>query len=124
MKRWGGFVFNSYLWAFNHKPLSMIKPLLIWFGMLFIPLTISAQSIRITEKKVEAVLVQLEETHVEIIELKTLRKYKALNLSNEMKSKMDYNVVRVKYMANGEEKNLLIDRNLVPIYYDYTSYED
>lgn len=102
----------------------MIKPLLIWFGMLFIPLTISAQSIRITEKKVEAVLVQLEETHVEIIELKTLRKYKALNLSNEMKSKMDYNVVRVKYMANGEEKNLLIDRNLVPIYYDYTSYED
>ena len=52
-----------------------------------------------------------------------VEKYKALHLSNDMKSKMDYNVVKVKYKSNGEVKNLLIDQNLVPIYYDYASYE-
>jgi hypothetical protein len=97
----------------------MIKPLLFWLVLLFIPLTISAQGIRITEKKVEEVLVMLEDADVEILELKTLRKYKALNLSNDMKSKMDYNIVRVKYMANGKSKTVIIDRNLVPIRYDY-----
>lgn len=97
----------------------MIKPLLFWLVLLFIPLTISAQGIRITEKKVEEVLVMLEDADVEILELKTLRKYRALNLSNDMKSKMDYNIVRVKYMANGKSKTVIIDRNLVPIRYDY-----
>lgn len=102
----------------------MIKPLLFWLVILFVPLTISAQGVKITEKKVEEVLVKLEASNIEIIHIKTIRKYKALHLSNDMKSKMDYNVVKVKYKSNGEVKNLLIDQNLVPIYYDYASYEE
>jgi hypothetical protein len=102
----------------------MIKPLLLLVGMFLLPLTMSAQGVRITEKKVEEVVCKLELTKVEIIDVKTIRKYKALNLSNDMKSQMDYNVVRVKYKARGELKTLLIDRNLVPIYYDYDRYDN
>ena len=102
----------------------MIKPLLLLVGMFLVPLTMSAQGVRITEKKVEEVVCKLELTNVEIIDVKTIRKYKALNLSNDMKSQMDYNVVRVKYKARGEFKTLLIDRNLVPIYYDYDRYNN
>ena len=48
-----------------------------------------------------------------------MRKWKALELSHEMKSQMDYNVVRVKYRAKGTERMVIIDMNLVPIRYDY-----
>ena len=102
----------------------MIKPLLLLVGMFLLPLAASAQGVRITEKKVEEVVCKLELTDVEIIDVKTIRKYKALNLSNDMKSQMDYNVVRVKYKARGELKTLLIDRNLVPIYYNYDAYDN
>lgn len=98
----------------------MIKPILILLCMVFIPIAMSSQ-IRITEKKVEKVIVQLEESPVEIIEVKTLKKWKALELSPEMKSQMDYNVVRVKYTSNGTLKTILIDRNLVPIRYNFLS---
>lgn len=97
----------------------MIKPLLLLLVMLFIPITISAQGLRITEEKVEKVLINMENSEVDIIELKTMRKWKALDLSHEMKSRMDYNVVRVKYTANGTNKMVIIDANLVPIRYDY-----
>jgi len=102
----------------------MIKPLLFVLGMFFIPATLSAQGVKITEKKVEEVLVKLENSEVEIIDVRTLPKYKALNLSNDMKSQMDYNVVRVKYKAKGALRTMLIDRNLVPIHYDYAGYEE
>jgi hypothetical protein len=96
----------------------MIKPLLLLLCMLFIPITLSAQ-VRITEKKVEEVLIQLENSEVDIIQVKTMRKWKALELSHEMKPKMDYNIVLVKYMTKGEKRTVIIDRNLVPIRYDY-----
>jgi len=96
----------------------MIKPLLLLLCILFIPITLSAQ-VRITEKKVEEVLIQFENAEVDIVELKTMRKWKALELSHEMKSQMDYNVIRVKYKSKGTERMVIIDLNLVPIRYDY-----
>jgi len=99
-------------------PLSMMKRMIFLFGMLFIPIALSAQ-VRITEKKVEEVLTKLENTEVDILEVKTQRKWKALELSNDMRSKMDYNIVLVKYLAKGSERTVIIDRNLVPVRYDY-----
>ncbi|MDN3643958.1 hypothetical protein QWY87_14675 [Lutimonas halocynthiae] len=96
----------------------MIKPLLLLLCILFIPVTLSAQ-VRITEKKVEEVLIQLENAEVDIIQVKTMRKWKALELSHEMKPQMDYNIVLVKYMSKGSKRTVIIDRNLVPIRYDY-----
>ncbi len=96
----------------------MIKPLLLLLCILFIPITLSAQ-VRVTEKKVEEVLIQFENAEVDIVELKTMRKWKALELSHEMKSQMDYNVIRVKYKSKGTERMVIIDLNLVPIRYDY-----
>ncbi len=96
----------------------MIKPLFMLISMLFLPIALSAQ-VRITEKKVEVVLIQLENAEVDIIQVKTIKKWKALELSHEMKPQMDYNIVLVKYMTKGEIRTVIIDRNLVPIRYDY-----
>lgn len=96
----------------------MIKRLLFFAIFLMLPISLAAQ-VRITEKKVESVLVKLEGAEVDIVELKTIRKWKALELSHEMKSQMDYNIVLVKYMSKGTRRTVIIDRNLVPIRYDY-----
>jgi len=96
----------------------MIKSLLLLLCMLFIPVALHSQ-VRITEKKVEEVLVKFEKADVDIVELKTMRKWKALELSQEMKSHMDYNVIRVKYTSKGTNRMVIIDLNLVPIRYDY-----
>jgi len=96
----------------------MIKSLLLLVCILFIPITLSAQE-RITEEKVEEVLIQFENAEVDITELKTMRKWKALELSHEMKSQMDYNVLRVKYKSKGADRMVIFDVNLVPIRYDY-----
>ena len=96
----------------------MIKRLLFIAFLLFIPITLASQ-VRITEKKVEQVLIQFEKADVDILDLKTMRKWKALELSHEMKSQMDYNIVLVKYMSKGTRRTVIIDRNLVPIRYDY-----
>ena len=96
----------------------MIKPLLMLFCILFIPITLTSQ-VRVTEKKVEELLIQLESAEVDIIQVKTLKKWKALELSHEMKSQMDYNIVLVKYLLNGTKRTEIIDQNLVPIRYDY-----
>ena len=101
----------------------MMKRMLLLFGMIFIPVTLNAQ-VHITEKKVKEVLAKLENTEVDILELKTRRKWKALELSNDMKSKMDYNIVLVKYVAKGNERIVIIDRNLVPVRYDYLNLLD
>ena len=96
----------------------MIKPLLLLLCIMFLPLALHSQ-VRVTEKKVEEVLIQFENADVDIIELKTMRKWKALELSHEMKSHMDYNVIRVKYTSKGSDRMVIIDLNLVPIRYDY-----
>ncbi len=96
----------------------MMKQLVLLLCMLFIPIALSAQ-VRVTEKKVEEVLIQFENAEVDIIQIKTMRKWKALELSHEMKPQMDYNIVLVKYMSNGAKKTVIIDQNLVPIRYDY-----
>lgn len=96
----------------------MIKPLLMLFCILFIPITLSAQ-VRITDKKVEEVLIQLESAEIDIIQVKTMKKWKALELSHEMKPQMNYNIVLVKYNLNGSKRTVIIDQNLVPIRYDY-----
>ena len=62
----------------------MIKSLLLLLCILFIPTFLSAQ-VRVTEKKVEEVLIQFENAEVDIIQVKTMRKWKALELSHEMK---------------------------------------
>ncbi|MEL4454816.1 hypothetical protein [Lutimonas vermicola] len=96
----------------------MIKPLLLLVSFLFIPLSLVSQ-IRITEKKAEEVLIKLENAEVDIVEVKTLKKWKALELSHEMKPQMNYNVVMVKYNTKGEFRTVIFDMNLVPIRYDY-----
>ena len=96
----------------------MIRSLLLLLCILFIPFALHSQ-VRVTEKKVEEVLIQFEDAEVDIIELKTMRKWKALELSHEMKSQMDYNVIRVKYTTKGTNRMVIIDLNLVPIRYDY-----
>lgn len=96
----------------------MIKPLLLLLCILFIPASLSAQ-VRVTEKKVEEVLINLENAEVDIVELKTMKKWKALELSHEMKPQMDYNIIRVKYKSKGTNRTVIIDMNLVPIRYDY-----
>lgn len=95
----------------------MIKHIIL-LCFLFISVSLSAQE-RITEAKVEKVLIQMENAEVDIVELKTMRKWKALELSHEMKSQMDYNIVLVKYRTKGSDRTVIIDRNLVPIRYDY-----
>ena len=96
----------------------MIKPLLLLVCFLFIPLSLVSQ-VRITEKKVEEVLIKLENAEVDIVEVKTLKKWKAFELSHEMKPQMNYNVVKVKYNSKGEVRTVIFDMNLVPIRYDY-----
>ena len=96
----------------------MIKPLIMLLCILLIPAALHSQ-VRVTEKKVEEVLINFENADVDIVELKTMRKWKALELSHEMKSQMDYNVIRVKYTSKGVNRMVIIDLNLVPIRYDY-----
>ncbi len=93
----------------------MMKLLILFLCMVCFPLTISAQ-VRLTVKKV---IDKMESNSVELIKVKVLKKWKALELSNDMKSQMDYNVVRVKYKIKGTVKTAIIDRNLVPVNYDF-----
>ncbi len=83
------------------------------------PLFISAQAVKINENAAKKVVEDLEIYPIDIIEVKTLKKWKALELSNEMKSHMNYNVVRVKYKVQDSLKMVIIDMHLVPIRYDY-----
>lgn len=99
----------------------MKKLLWVLAGTLFISLSTQAQGVTVTEKKVEEVIEKMEKTPVEIVEVKTMKKWKALGLSSEMKDKMDYPVVRVRYKTEKLLKTLVIDVNLVPIQYDYAN---
>ena len=101
----------------------MKRILLVLVCTVFIALSAQAQGVTVTEKKVEEVIQKMEKEPVEVIEVKTMKKYKALGLSNEMKDKMDYPVVRVKYKTRDVLKTVLIDVNLVPIQYDYATLE-
>ena len=101
----------------------MKKLLFVLFGTLLLTLSAQAQGITITEKKVEEVIEKMEKVPVEVIEVKTMKKYKALGLSSEMRDKMDYPVVRVKYKTQEVLKTIVIDMTLVPIQYDYANLE-
>ena len=92
---------------------------LVLLFFLFSPLLISAQAVKITENAAKNVIEGLESYPIEILEVKTLKKWKALELSHEMKPQMNYNVVRVKYKAQDSLKMVIIDMHLVPIRYDY-----
>ncbi len=83
------------------------------------PLFVSAQGVKINENAVKKVVEDLEVYPIDIIAVKTLKKWKALKLSKEMKSHMNYNVVRVKYKVQDSLKMVIIDMHLVPIEYDY-----
>jgi len=96
-----------------------MKSLIILFLMLA-PFFISAQAIKITNSDAKEIIDDMELYEVEILEVKTLKKWKALELSHEMKSQMNYNVVRVKYKAQDSLKIVIIDMHLVPIRYDYS----
>jgi len=95
-----------------------MRSLILLFFFLM-PLFISAQAVKITENAAKKVVEDLEVYPIDIIEVKTLKKWKALELSNEMKSHMNYNVVRVKYKVQDSLKMVIIDMHLVPIRYDY-----
>ena len=93
----------------------------LFFLLLYLvifPLTISAQSVKISNRQVRDVIDNMELYSVKLIEVKTLKKWKALELSRDMKPQMNYNVVRVKYRTLDTYKTVLIDMHLVPILYD------
>ena len=96
-----------------------MKPLIILF-LFFAPLLVSAQAIKITENAAKEVIDHMEPYPIDIIQVKTLKKWKALELSHEMKPQMNYNVVRVKYKTQDSLKIVIIDMHLVPIRYDYS----
>jgi len=73
------------------------------------------------ERKIEAAIEKMENKQVEIVKVKTMKKYKALGLSSDMKDKMDYHVIRVRYIVDNTLKTMVIDVNLVPIQYDYAN---
>ncbi|MCA0931825.1 hypothetical protein LCM02_05130 [Lutimonas saemankumensis] len=101
----------------------MIKNLFLLILALMFPAVILGQ-ISVSEDKVEEVLIKLEDSDVDIIKLKTVKKWKALELSHEMKPQMNYNVVLVKYESKGQLKTVIIDQHLVPIRFDYLEKED
>ena len=91
-----------------------MKPLIILFLFLF-PFLMFSQTLKITEFGVKEIIDQMEEYPVEIIKVKTIKKWKALELSSDMKSQMDYNVVWVKYKTQDDLRIVIIDMHLVPI---------
>lgn len=91
-----------------------MRPPIILF-LLFFPFFMFSQTLKITEYGVKGIIDQMEEESVEIIKVKTLKKWKALELSSDMKSQMDYNVVRVEYETQDTLKIVIIDMHLVPI---------
>ena len=108
----------------------MKKLLLVLLGtFLFSHLSINAQQVRTKdgdnfgERKIEDAIEKMENKPVEIVKVKTMKKWKALGLSNQMKDKMDYHVVRVRYIVDNTLKTMVIDVNLVPIQYDYANLE-
>ncbi len=108
----------------------MKKLLLVLLGtFLFSHLSLSAQQVRTKDGdnfgalKIEQAIEKMEKSHVEILKVKTMKKWKALGLSNDMKNKMDYHVIRVRYIVDNTIKTMVIDVNLVPIQYDYANLE-
>ncbi len=108
----------------------MKKLLLVLIGTWIVSsLPMNAQNVRTKdgtnfgEKKIEAAIEKMEKSNVEIVKVKTMKKWKALGLSNDMKDKMDYHVIRVRYIADNTLKTIVIDVNLVPIEYDYANLE-
>lgn len=95
-----------------------MKPLILLF-LFFSPLLISAQAVKITQNAAKEVIDHMEAYPIDIVQVKTLKKWKALELSHEMKPQMNYNVVRVKYKTQDSLKIVIIDMHLVPIRYDY-----
>lgn len=74
--------------------------------------------VRVTDEKVEEVIKQFDPKMIEVTQVRAMPKWKALGLTREMKEKMDYYVLRVKYKTSELNKTMLIDMNLVPIEYD------
>jgi hypothetical protein len=99
-----------------------MKPLILLFFLL-LSLVMNAQAVKITEDAARQVIDKLETVPIEIVEVKTLKKWKALELSHEMKPQMNYNVVRVKYKTEDSLKLVIIDMHLVPIHYDFKENE-
>ena len=100
-----------------------MKSLIILFLCLS-PFLLSGQAVKITENEAKDVIEFIESDPIEIIQVKTLKKWKALDLSHEMKPQMNYNVVRVKYKTQDSLKMVIIDMHLVPIRYDYNKFID
>ncbi len=93
----------------------MRTPVLLF---LFLPLFLSAQALKISKSAAKDVIDKMESYPIEIVKVKTLKKWKALDLSHEMKPQMNYNVVRVTYKTQDSLKIVIIDMHLVPIRYD------
>jgi hypothetical protein len=99
----------------------MKSPVLLFLVLL--PIYLSAQSVKITKLEALDVIDHLEPHPVEIIEVKTLKKWKAFGLSSDMKPQMNYNVVKVTYKTRDSLKIVIIDMHLVPIRYDFRKNE-
>ena len=108
----------------------MKKLLLVILSTLFVSiLHMDAQNVRTKEgeifgeQKIEATIEKMEKSNVELVTVKTMKKWKALGLSNDMKDKMDHHVIQVRYIVDNTLKTIIIDVNLVPIEYNYATRE-
>ncbi len=96
----------------------MIKPAILVVFLFIYCQELASQSVSITEDKVEHLVQRMELHPVKVLQVKIMKKWKALDLSQEMKHHMDYNVVRVRYQVGDTVKTVLVDMHLVPIVRD------
>jgi len=85
------------------------------FFALLLACNIHAQVVKKCD--VQPILDKIEKTEVKVVKVKTLKKYRALNLSKDMKKKFRYNVVRADYVVRDKKRTMYFDVSLVPIKY-------
>ena len=94
-----------------------MKSMLLFILLLCASTALFAQSQKVSELQAIKIIDKLETRSFEIIEVKTLKKWKALELTSEMKPQMNYNVVRIEYVVEDTVKIVILDMHLVPIKY-------
>lgn len=96
----------------------MIRPAIVIVFLLICCQELASQSVSVTQDKAEHLVMKMESQPVKVLQVKIMKKWRALELSQEMKRRMNYNVVRVKYQVGDTRKTVLFDMHLVPIVRD------
>lgn len=94
---------------------NIMKASLTFLFICLLPVMALAQSVGVKKHDAKKLLDKIETYPVEVIDVKTLKKWRALELSPDMKAQMNYNVVRVKYKVRDTAKTMIFDMHMVPI---------